>query len=42
VTVKFSDLQRRSGKRLPALIRTPKDVSFSEVDPRYFELTVKP
>jgi hypothetical protein len=42
VTVKFSELQGRSGKRLSALIRTPKDVSFSEVEPRYFELTVKP
>jgi YbbR domain-containing protein len=41
-TVNFSDLRRRSGKRLPALIRTPKDVSFFEVEPAYFELTVKP
>jgi YbbR domain-containing protein len=41
-TVNFSDLRRRHGNRLPALIRTPKDVSFSEVEPRYFELTAKP
>jgi YbbR domain-containing protein len=41
-TVNFADRDRYSGKRLPALIRIPKDVAFSEVEPRYFELTVKP
>jgi YbbR domain-containing protein len=41
-TVDFSDFRHRSGKRLAALIRIPRDVSFSDVEPRYFELTVKP
>ena len=41
-TVNFADRDRYAGKRIPALIRIPKDVAFSEVEPRYFELTVKP
>jgi hypothetical protein len=41
-TVNFAERNRYPGKKLPALIRIPRDVTFSEVDPRYFELSVKP
>jgi hypothetical protein len=41
-TVNFAERNRYPGKQLPALIRIPRDVTFSEVDPRYFQLAVKP
>jgi YbbR domain-containing protein len=41
-TIDYSERSRYQGKQLPALIRIPRDVTFSEVDPRYFQLAVKP
>jgi len=41
VVVDYNDRTRYPNKRIPALIRIPKDIHFSDVQPKFFELVVE-
>jgi hypothetical protein len=41
VLVDFNDRSQYPGNRIPALIRVPQNIHFTDVQPRFFEFVVE-